>query len=84
MHDAILVENTGIPATAIITDRFVPTAQAVAHVSGIPGLPFAVIPHPISHNDDAELHAKAALAVQQCVAILTQPSRAPQTRGSHE
>jgi hypothetical protein len=84
MHDAIVVEIMGIAATAIITDRFVPTAQAVAQVSGMPGFPFAVIPHPISHNDDAELRAKAALAVQQCVAILTQPSPAPQTMGPHE
>jgi hypothetical protein len=84
MHDAIVVEKTGIAATAIITDRFVLTVQAMAQVSGRPDLPFAVIPHPISHNDDAELRAKAASAVQQCVAILTQPSRAPETRGPHE
>jgi hypothetical protein len=79
-----MVEHTGIAATAIITDRFVLTAQSMAQVSGRPDLPFAVIPHPISHNDNAELHAKAASAVQQCVAILTQPSRVPQTRGPHE
>jgi hypothetical protein len=78
-----VVEHTGIAATAIITDRFVPTAQAVAQASGRLGFPFAVIPHPISHNDDAALRAKAASAVQQCVAILTQPSRAPQTRDPH-
>jgi hypothetical protein len=73
MHDAILIENTGIAATAIVTDRFVPTAQAMAQMSGMPGFPFAVILHPISHNNDAELRAKAASAMQQCVAILTQP-----------
>ena len=77
MHDAILIEQTGIAATAIITDQFVLTVQAMAQASGRPDLPFAVIPHPISHNDDAELRAKAASAVQQCVAMLTQPSRAP-------
>jgi hypothetical protein len=84
MHDAIMLENTGIAASAIITDRFVLTVQAMAQVSGRPDLPFAVIPHPISHNDDAELHAKAASAVQQCVAILTQPSHIPETRGPQE
>lgn len=57
-------------ATAIITDRFVQTAQVMAQVSGRPGFPFAVIPHPISNNDDAMLRAKAAEAVRQCVAIL--------------
>jgi hypothetical protein len=77
MHDAIMVEKTGTAATAIISVRFVPAVQATAQVSGRSGLPFAVIPHPISHNDDAELRAKAASAVRQCVAILTQPSAPP-------
>jgi hypothetical protein len=83
MHDAMLIEQTGIVATAIITDQFVLTVQAMAQASGRPDLPFAVIPHPISHNTEAALRAKAASAVQQCVAILTQPSRAPQTRDPH-
>jgi hypothetical protein len=70
MHDAILAEQAGIRATAIITDRFAPTAQVMAQVSGMPGHPFAVIPHPISHNSDAVLREKAADAVQQCAGIL--------------
>jgi hypothetical protein len=45
----------------------------MAQVSGMPGFPFAVIAHPISNNDDAMLRAKAAAAVQQCVAILLRP-----------
>jgi hypothetical protein len=81
MHDAIMVENTGIAATAIITDPFVLSVQAMAQVSGRPDLRSAVIPHPISHNDDAELHAKAASAVQQCVEILTGCAAATADRG---
>jgi hypothetical protein len=73
VHDAITAEKAGVVATAIITDRFVQSAQAMAQVSGMPGFPLAVIPHPISNNDDAVLRAKAAEAVQQCVAILVQP-----------
>jgi hypothetical protein len=70
MHDALLAAQAGILATAIITDRFVPTAQVMAQITGRPGHPFAVIPHPISNNSDAVLRAKAADAVQQCVEIL--------------
>jgi hypothetical protein len=73
LHDAITAVKAGIVATAIITDQFVQMAQAMAQVSGMPGFPFAVIPHPISNNDDAVLREKAAEAVQQCVAILVQP-----------
>jgi hypothetical protein len=72
LHDAVTAEKAGITATAIITDRFVQTAQAMAQVSGRPGFPFAVIAHPIANNDDLTLRKKAAAAVQQCVAILAQ------------
>jgi hypothetical protein len=68
----VAAENAGITATAIITDRFVQTAQVMAQVAGRPGFPFAVIPHPISNNDATVLGAKAETAVQQCVAILVQ------------
>ncbi len=71
MHDAISAEKAGIVATAIITDRFVQTAQVMAEVSGMPGYPFVVIPHPIANNDDAILRRKAEEAVQQCMAILS-------------
>jgi hypothetical protein len=70
VHDAIAAEQAGVAATAIVTDRFVATAQAMAQASGRPGFPVAVIPHPISHNDDAALRIKAAEALRQCVAIL--------------
>ncbi|MBI3304140.1 MAG: hypothetical protein HYZ72_18915 [Deltaproteobacteria bacterium] len=70
MHDAISAEKAGILATAIITDRFTQTARVMAQVSGMPGYPFVVIPHPISNNSDAVLRTKAEDTVRQCVAIL--------------
>lgn len=72
MHDAITATKAGIAATAIITDRFIQTAQAIAQVTGMPMHPFAVIPHPISNNSDAVLQEKAAIAVAQCVTIFLQ------------
>ncbi len=53
-----------------MTDKFAPTARAMAEACGLPGYPFATIPHPIANNDDAALRAKAADAVRQCVEIL--------------
>jgi hypothetical protein len=73
----VSAEAAGTAATAIITDRFVQTAQVMAQVSGRPGFPFAVIAHPISNNDDTVLRAKAEAAVQQCVAILLQATALP-------
>ena len=70
MHDAITAEKAGVTATAIITDRFEQTAKVLAGVSGMPGYPFAVIPHPISNNSDEVLREKAETAVRQCIANL--------------
>jgi hypothetical protein len=70
LHDAITAEKAGIPATAIITDRFTETARVMAQVTGIPNYPFVVISHPIANNDDDTIRAKAEDAVQQCLAIL--------------
>ena len=53
-----------------MTDRFARTAELMAEVCGLPGYRFAVIPHPISSDDDTQLHAKAADAIRQCMELL--------------
>jgi hypothetical protein len=55
-----------------MTDRFQRSAEIVAQVNGLPGYPFAVIPHPVANNDDATLEAKARIAVETIVPLLTQ------------
>jgi hypothetical protein len=64
----------GIPAVAIITDRFLVSAQLVGEMNGLPGYPFAVIGHPVANNDDAVLQKKAQEAVKQIVTMLTERS----------
>jgi hypothetical protein len=64
-------ERLGIPAVAIITDRFVVSAQLVGELNGLPGYPFAVIGHPVANNDDATLRRKAESAVEEIVPLLT-------------
>jgi hypothetical protein len=54
-----------------MTDRFEPTARAMAAASGLPDYPFAVIPHPIAGNADLALRDKAVAVVDQVVALLT-------------
>ncbi len=49
----------------------------MAGLSGMPDYPFVVIAHPISDNGDDELRVKAADAVRQCVALLTEHSAVP-------
>jgi len=75
MHDALAAETRGIPAVAIMTDRFEPTARAVAELNGIPEYPYVVIAHPIANNSDAELRAKAEAVIGRVVALLTERRR---------
>ena len=44
----------------------------VAQVNGLKGYEFIVIPHPVAHNDDAALKAKAEGALDEIVRLLTQ------------
>jgi len=70
LHDAIEAERLGIPAVAIITDRFIRSAEVVGELNGLPGYPFAVIEHPVANNDDAVLREKAQIAVKRIVSLL--------------
>jgi hypothetical protein len=56
---------------AVITDRFAPSARAMAEVNGVPDYPFAVIDHPIADNDDEVLRAKAEQLLPHVVRLLT-------------
>jgi hypothetical protein len=72
MHDAIAAERRGIPAVAVMTDRFVPSARAVADLNGLPDYPFAVIGHPIANDSDADLKTKAEGVVARIATLLTE------------
>jgi hypothetical protein len=71
MHDAIEAERLGMPAVAIMTDRFERSAQLVAELNGLRDYPFAVIAHPLANNDEPSLRRKAELAVSRIAQLLT-------------
>lgn len=75
MHDAISAEKLGIPAVAVITQRFLPTARAMWTFAGLKDYPVSCVAHPISHNTEAEVRSKAKEIVSHAVAILHSPSR---------
>ena len=76
MHDAISVEELGIPAVGIITERFAQTARVMAESLGLADYPLARVPHPISNNTELKIRAKAEDVARQAVAILQSPVRA--------
>ncbi len=71
MHDALAAESRGIPAVAVITDRFAETARGVAELNGVRDYPFVVVPHPIANDTDDDLRAKAESAIERIVPLLT-------------
>jgi len=72
LHDALAAERRGIPAVAVMTDRFVASARAVAALNGLPEYPFVVIDHPIANDGDDALRSKADGVVAQIAALLTE------------
>lgn len=72
MHDAIAAERRGIPAVAVMTDRFEQSARVVAELNGLAGYPFVVVGHPIASDSDEALRAKAEEAVRRLVPLLTE------------
>jgi hypothetical protein len=68
--DAIFFEKRGIPASVIITEPFVPTAVGIAELAGMPGYPYAVIPHPVGSLSTAEVHLRADAAAAAVEALL--------------
>ncbi len=71
MHDALAAESRGIPAVAVITERFAETARGVAELNGIGDYPFVIVPHPIANDTDDDLRAKAETAMARIVPLLT-------------
>jgi len=57
--DAINLEKRGIPAVAVVTEPFAPTAAMVAGLNGMPGYPFVVVPHPFGSLDEAAVRSRA-------------------------
>ena len=45
--------------------------KVVAQVNGLPGYPFAVIPHPVANDDDEALRRKAEAVSEKIVDLIT-------------
>lgn len=53
-----------------MTTRFVSAAELMARVLGMPGYPFAVIPHPVSSASDAALREAAVMTIAEARRLL--------------
>ena len=68
-------ERLGIPAVAIMTEKFVSAAELMARVLGADGYRFVTIPHPISSATTGQLAAAARAVAGECAELLTTSSQ---------
>ena len=64
-----MAERLGVPAVAVMTERFVSAAELMSRVLGMPGYRFAVIGHPVSSATDDGLAAMARATIAQARAL---------------
>ena len=71
MHDAIELEQRGIPTVAIHTTVFMNSADAHAKAYGRPDFESLAVQHPISGRPTAEVAEKTDAIVTEIVRVLT-------------
>ncbi len=71
MLDAILMEEQGVPAVAVVTTPFRNTGEAMAASWGKPGYPFLDTPHPIANLTALDLDERADELADACERWLT-------------
>jgi hypothetical protein len=64
--DAILMEEHGVPAIAVVTTPFRNTGEAMAASWGKPGYPFLDTPHPIANLGERDLDRRADELADAC------------------
>jgi hypothetical protein len=64
--DAILMEEQGVPAIAVVTTPFRNTGEAMAASWGKPGYPFLDTPHPIANLAPPDLDRRADALADAC------------------
>jgi hypothetical protein len=69
--DAILMEEQGVPAIAVVTTPFRNTGDAMAASWGKPGYPFLDTPHPIANLSALDLDERADELADACERWLT-------------
>jgi hypothetical protein len=71
LHDAILMEERGIPSTVVITEPFQTLVASNAAKLGAPGYHFLTVPHPVWGKDEEQLREVVRPIVAAALAQLT-------------
>ncbi|HKF20703.1 MAG TPA: hypothetical protein VKE93_03995 [Candidatus Angelobacter sp.] len=71
MHDAIHLENLGVPAVPVATTEFTAPARIQAGALGRAGFDAVYVPHPIQDQSPQQIAARADAAAEEIVKRLT-------------
>ena len=70
MADGTTFERKGVQTAAILTDTFRRPGDAMARVQGFQNYQYAVIPHPISSLNQAQVRERAEAVLPEVLKIL--------------
>jgi thioredoxin reductase (NADPH) len=84
LHDAVIFERLGVPATLIMTEPFVGLAERFAKNLGMPGYHRVALPHPVATRSLAELRELAREFAGTVRRQLVEPPQAPAADGGSE
>ena len=73
--DGVVLESAGVPVAAIITESFIPTADAMAALRGAPGYKYATTAHPVAVLTEDKVKERAAQVLDDVVALLVEPEK---------
>ena len=71
MHDAMALENRGVPTVVVCTSPFLDSAHIHARILGRPDFQPIVVAHPLGGLKPEQVSQRAAAAEEQIVAALT-------------
>jgi hypothetical protein len=72
-----LLEERGVPTIVLATDEFIELAHLESKNRGVPGLPLAVVKHPLGGISEAEALLKVDTALDAVVRELIRATDAP-------
>jgi hypothetical protein len=67
VRDAVNIARAGVPSIALVSEKFQAPAQSVARSVGLPGIPRARLPHPVSGTGATRIQEIADLVIEQIV-----------------
>jgi hypothetical protein len=74
--DGIVFEAAGLPAAVIVSTSFRATTEAMAELRGAPGYKYATTEHPVAVLNGDQVKERAALVLDDVVALLTDGAEA--------